>query len=159
MAVLPAIDDVVRQLINIRILIIREVDVKGFTDLTDYPGDAFRIIFFVKMKQDDPNPFAPEFAAYFLMNPLVSIQRQLPVFQRHINQYGIPLGGLIHFQPRKDLCRPVERIDEAATAFYKDTNLATGLVLGPPDGGDYLLVRGLGQQRFTLEEGYSHAII
>jgi hypothetical protein len=155
----PSIDDVIRQLINIRILIIREVDVQGFTDLTDDPGDAFRIVLFVKMEQDDPDPIIPEFAAYLLMNTLVPIQRQLPVFQGHINQHSIPLRRLIHFQPGKDLRRPVQRIDESATAFHEDADLTAGLMLRPPYGGDDLLIRFRGQQWFTLEEGYSHAII
>ena len=67
------------------------------------------------------------------MNALIAEQSQLPVPDRHVEQYSIAGSSLVHPQGPKDFGRPVQWIYEAATAFDINPDLATRLMFGQTD--------------------------
>ena len=120
-----------------------------FADLADHPGDPFRIIFFIEVKKDHLHPVIPKGAAYFLMDPFVSVQSQLPVFEGYIYENGVARCSLSHFKPGKDLRCPVQRIDKTAMALHKDAYFATGLTFCLLDSSYDMLVLGSSEQLFS----------
>src|SRR5580692_257668 len=124
------------------------------SDLGDHPCDTAGIIGLVEVAKDIPDLLVPEGGADFAVDPFVTKEGELPVFERYINEHAIAGGRLFHIQTGEDLRSPVDGIDIAATALDIYPDLAAGSMFGGLDRRYDLLLLGIVKQRFACKDGH-----
>jgi len=117
--------NVIREFILIRSVIWEVLD-QGRSDIAYDIDNAFREVVRIELFQDLGHLSMPEFLSQFLIDPFVSIDRQLPVLIGNVDEDAISVRRFLHFELSKNLCRPVHGVHKAATLFNEDTDLAAG---------------------------------
>ena len=106
------------------------------------------------MGKDIPHLFIPEGGADLAVDPFVSKEGDLPVFEGDIDEHTIAGSGLFHVEAGEDLGGPVDGIHIAAAALDVYPDLAAGAVFGGLDRCYDLLLLLFIKQRFACKEGH-----
>ena len=146
--VLPAKNNVVRQFILIGAFVVREMFVERCANLRDDPGDTACVVGIVEMAEDIPDLLIPEGGADFVVNPFVTKEGQLPVFEGDVDQHAVAGRGLLHIKAGEDLGGAMDGIDVPTPILDIYPNLAAGTLFRLTDGRNDYIFFGLGKNLF-----------
>lgn len=102
-------------------------------DFLDRFDQRITELFILKMRSHSFHNALPEFAAAFLVNRLVSNNRELMNTRGDKNKHRIALLRLVHAKPMKLFLRRGERINLQFPALDQNANLTGGFRFGLPN--------------------------
>jgi len=81
----------------------------------------------------------PESFTHFFMYALITINGQLLILYRQVNQNSVPVYRFFHFQQRKYFSGPVKRIHKPTVTFNVNADLTTCLLFRFTNGSNDLV--------------------